>query len=137
MFAFQDNVFIEEKGAVPEYLCYDQCLKKYVFQLSAFDFSTTIGDHRMNEDDVVKDLTWNEFSTKCANLLHSFYKILVQVYKYGFSSEFLRNFAAVLVSKLPECEKKFNFFKKQSAENKLKPDMSKTSKQLNSFAVSY
>lgn len=134
MHAFQDDVYFNENETVPEYLCYDQCMQKYAFQLSIFDFSTTIEEHRMNNGEAIKD--WNEFSKKCSNLLRSFYKKLAQVYKYGNSSEFLRNFAAVLASKLPECEKMFHLFKNASAEGKLGKDLSKTSKQINSFAVS-
>ena len=135
--AFQNEVVIEQNEAVPKYLRYDHCLQKHVFLLSKFDFNSIIEEHQMSDKEVVKNLTWNQLSFKCNKLFNSYFKILFSVYKYGFSADFMRNFCAGLTTKLPACEKKYHFLKKQSAKGKLTPDLTKTSKQTESFAVSH
>lgn len=134
--AFQDEVVIEASETVPKYLRFDQCLQKHVFQLSRFDFNTLIEEQRLNYKETVKNMTWDKFSAANSKLLHSFCKVLFSVYKYGFSVKFMRNFCAGLATKLPVCEKKYHRLKKKSANGKLDPNLSQTSKQTESFAVS-
>ncbi|KAH9392399.1 hypothetical protein TYRP_005474, partial [Tyrophagus putrescentiae] len=132
--AFQDDVIIEADESIPNYLRYDHCLQSYVFQLSKFDYDTTIEELKMNNKELVKKMTWNQFSFANCKLLGSFCKTLFSVYKYGFSAKFMRNFCAGLTTKLPVCEKMYYRLKKKSARGKLNPDLSKTSKQCKSFS---
>lgn len=132
---FEDDVTLNPEEAIPKFLSFDSITNKFVFFLSKYDFDDVIAKHNMNDKKFVKSLTSIDFLQATSKMMTSFYQPLTSYYQTGFSSKFKRNFCAVLASKLPYCEKKFQRIKQKSAKGKLSADLSKTVKSLVSYSV--
>lgn len=131
---FEDDVTLNPEEAIPKFLSFDSITNKFVFFLSKYDFDDVIAKHNMNDKKFVKSLTSIDFLQATSKMMTSFYQPLTSYYQTGFSSKFKRNFCAVLASKLPYCEKKFQRIKQKSAKGKLSADLSKTVKSLVSYS---
>lgn len=137
VFPYEDVVTIQPSTPLPKFLSKDRHSKKFVFNLSKFDYNIIIEKLQLNDKEYVYQLSWKQFNRLSTKLMKSFYSTLSTFYQYGLSSKFRRNFCAVVASKLPYCEKMYQRIRKKSEKGLLSPDLTGNVKSLTSYNVNF